>query len=380
MFSLQPRDAGPDRADPADHHVDRHPGLGGPVQRVDQHLVDDRVHLEPDHRRRPSRWLRDLPLDPVDQAAAQRARRDQQPPVGGLRGVPGELVEQPAQVLADLRVAGEHAEVLVQPGGLRVVVPGADVAVAAQPVGLLADHQAELGVRLQPDDAVDHVHPGLLQLAGPEDVRLLVEAGLDLDQGEHLLAGLGRVDQGVDDRGVAAGPVQGLLDRQHLAGRPRPAPGRPARWWRTSRTGGAAGCRARGIAPNMLLGLARLHLVQVPVGLRPGTSGSAARAGPGRRSGSGRAGRAARAARRPRTRVTPSSRISSLAHVRVDVVGDLEPDRGAEPAAQQLLLQRLEQVLRVVLLDLQVLVAGDPEGVVLPAPPSPGRAGRGGPR
>ena len=44
-----------------------------------------------------------------------------------------------------------------------------------------------------------------------------------------------------------------------------------------------------------------------------------------------------------------------------DVVGELEADRRAEPAAQQLLLQGLEQVLRVVLLDLEVLVAGDAE-------------------
>ena len=52
-------------------------------------------------------------------------------------------------------------------------------------------------------------------------------------------------------------------------------------------------------------------------------------------------------------------------HVVVDVLGDLEPHRRAEPAPGQLLLQRVEEVLGVVLLDLEVLVAGDPEGVVL---------------
>ena len=51
--------------------------------------------------------------------------------------------------------------------------------------------------------------------------------------------------------------------------------------------------------------------------------------------------------------------------VRVDVVGDLQPDGRAEPAAQQFLLQRLQEVLGVVLFDLDVLVAGDAEGVVL---------------
>ena len=54
-----------------------------------------------------------------------------------------------------------------------------------------------------------------------------------------------------------------------------------------------------------------------------------------------------------------------LEHRRVDRLLDLEPHRRAEPAAQQLLLERGEQVLGVVLLDLEVLVAGHPEGVDL---------------
>ena len=52
-------------------------------------------------------------------------------------------------------------------------------------------------------------------------------------------------------------------------------------------------------------------------------------------------------------------------HLGVDVLLDLEPDRRAEPAPGQLLLQGGEEVLGVVLLDLEVLVAGDAEGEVL---------------
>src|SRR5665647_3074270 len=48
-----------------------------------------------------------------------------------------------------------------------------------------------------------------------------------------------------------------------------------------------------------------------------------------------------------------------------DVLGELQADRRPEPSAQQLLLHRLQDVLGVVLLNLHVLVAGDPEGVVL---------------
>ena len=45
--------------------------------------------------------------------------------------------------------------------------------------------------------------------------------------------------------------------------------------------------------------------------------------------------------------------------------GDLQPDRRAEPAPGQLPLQRLEQVLVAVLVDLHLGVAGDPEQVAL---------------
>ena len=113
-------------------------------------------------------------------------------------------------------IGGEQADVLVEPGRLGVVVAGADVAVAADPVGLLAHHEQRLGVGLEADEPVDDVHAGLLERAGPADVRRLVEARLELDQDRHLLAPLGRPDQRLDDRAVARGAVERELDGQHL--------------------------------------------------------------------------------------------------------------------------------------------------------------------
>jgi hypothetical protein len=52
-----------------------------------------------------------------------------------------------------------------------------------------------------------------LQLARPDDVRLLVEARLDLDQDHDLFATLGGTDQRLDDRRIARGPIQRHLDR-----------------------------------------------------------------------------------------------------------------------------------------------------------------------
>ena len=81
---------------------------------------------------------------------------------------------------------------------------------------LAADDEQRLGVRLQPLHAVDDLRAGLLQIAGPLDVAGLVEPGLQLDDDRNVLAGLAGPDQSRDDLAVAAGPVQRLLDRQHI--------------------------------------------------------------------------------------------------------------------------------------------------------------------
>ena len=124
-------------------------------------------------------------------AAAQVRGRDEQLPVVALAAVAGEVVEEVGEVGAELGVGGEQAEVLVEVRGLRVVVAGADVAVAADAVGLLAHDEQDLGVGLQPDEAVHHVHARFFEHAGPVDVGLLVEARLELDERDHLLARLG---------------------------------------------------------------------------------------------------------------------------------------------------------------------------------------------
>ena len=58
--------------------------------------------------------------------------------------------------------------------------------------------------------------PGSLELPSPVDVRLLVEAGLDLDEDDDLLALLGGPDEVVDDLRVERRPVERLLDREDV--------------------------------------------------------------------------------------------------------------------------------------------------------------------
>ena len=141
------------------------------------------------------RRVADLAVDQLEEPRAEAVRRDEQPAELALAGEAGEDVEQVGDVGAELGPARQQPEVRVEAGRLRVVVAGADVDVAAQPGALAPDDQGHLGVGLEPDEAVHDVGAGLLQLARPDDVGLLVEAGLDLDQHHDLLAPLGGPDQ-----------------------------------------------------------------------------------------------------------------------------------------------------------------------------------------
>ena len=118
-------------------------------------------------------------------------------------------------VLADLGIAGEQAVVGVAARGARVVVAGAEVAVAAQAVGFAAHDHRHLGVGLESHDAVHDVRAGFLQPVGQLDVGFLVESRAQLDDDRDVLAGLRGRHQRIDDRRLIAGAIQRLLDREH---------------------------------------------------------------------------------------------------------------------------------------------------------------------
>src|ERR687895_97678 len=97
-------DPGAQRADAAYPDVDRDAGHRGPVQRVDDDLVDDRVALEPDMGRPAGPVVFHLALDAQHETRAQGVRGHQELPVGDLTRVAGQVVEQVGDVLDDLRV------------------------------------------------------------------------------------------------------------------------------------------------------------------------------------------------------------------------------------------------------------------------------------
>jgi len=60
------------------------------------------------------------------------------------------------------------------------------------------------------------VDAGLLHLAGPRDIIGLVKAGFKLNEDRYLLFVAGGSDEGVEERGIPAGPIEGHLDCEDL--------------------------------------------------------------------------------------------------------------------------------------------------------------------
>ncbi len=106
------------------------------------------------------------------------------------------------------------------------------------------------------------------------------------------------------------------------------------------------------------------------------TAGPSARGGRGRGPPTGRTGRAAPCSGRRRRRSTSSSRTSSSQHLVGHGCVDLEPHRPAEAAPAQLDLDGGEEVVGLLLLEREVGVAGDPEGVRARSISMPGKSCR----
>ena len=183
-------DPRPQAADAADEQRDLHARLRRAVERLDDVLVDERVHLGDDLRGPPLPRVLGFARDEPEHRLVQPERRDDERVPLRRRAVAGQQVEERRGVFAEVRPRREQREVGVQSRGRRVVVAGREVYVAPQPVLLPPDDEEALGVRLQPEQAVDHVHAALLERARPDDVRLFVEARLQLDDRRHLLARL----------------------------------------------------------------------------------------------------------------------------------------------------------------------------------------------
>ena len=126
------------------------PAREAAVQRLDRLRIDQRIHLGDHARRAAGAGVLGLARELAEHHLVHaEGRLRQAVELRGL-GEAGELQEQLVHVGADLVVAGEQAVVGVGARGARVVVAGAEVAVAADAPGLAAHDQRQLGVGLPP--------------------------------------------------------------------------------------------------------------------------------------------------------------------------------------------------------------------------------------
>ena len=66
------------------------------------------------------------------------------------------------------------------------------------------------------DEAEHHLHAGAFEVARPANVRLFVEARLELDERRDRLAGFGSLRQRLDDRAIGRRAIERLLDRDDI--------------------------------------------------------------------------------------------------------------------------------------------------------------------
>jgi hypothetical protein len=72
--------------------------------------------------------------------------------------------------------------------------------ITANTISFLPDYEARLTMGLVADQSIHYVSAHFFQRSGPRDIRLLIEAGLKLNQDRYLFAGFGRAQERLDDR------------------------------------------------------------------------------------------------------------------------------------------------------------------------------------
>ena len=158
-----PGDARTEAADATGLQLDFHPSLRCAVQRPDEVLVHQSIHLEGYIAVAVLFVLLNLPVDAGNQLLLHLPRSNQQLAVLVLAGIARQSIEQIGKISTELGVTGEIAQVRVDTSRDVIVVPCGHVDVPADPFALVPHHQTDFGVRLEPHQTVDHVHSGLLQ-------------------------------------------------------------------------------------------------------------------------------------------------------------------------------------------------------------------------
>ena len=203
-------------ADPPDNQVNFHPCRRSLIQGGNDILVAQGIHFGNNPGRPSIQGKLLFPGDKMPEPVLQPQRRQRQfVPHTGLR-ITRKHVEYGGGVLAYVLRAGQKPNISVKLCRGVIVISRAQMYIPPDAVLFPAHYQRNLTVGFQAYQTVNHMAARFFQHSGPYNIIFLVKAGLQLHQHRHLLAVLCRLGQRRNDRGIAADPVEGLLDGQNL--------------------------------------------------------------------------------------------------------------------------------------------------------------------
>ena len=136
-----PANSGAKRADAADQQINLHSGLRCAVERLNDVLIEQRIHLGNDASIPPVASVLRLPVNERNNFLRQIEWRHQKRLVTGVFGVCSQETKNIMNRAGDLRIRGEQAQVSINPRRGRVVVTGSDVGVTSGYTIRIVPHQ-----------------------------------------------------------------------------------------------------------------------------------------------------------------------------------------------------------------------------------------------
>ena len=128
----------------------------------------------------------------------------------------GQMYKQFIHVGSDPRIRCQKADVGIQARRSGVVIASGKVSVAPKALAFTARDEQHLGVGLETDHAIHHLHTDGFKLFSPIDVGFLIKTCLELHHRCHFLATANGFAQQVQHHRVTACSIDGLFDGQHI--------------------------------------------------------------------------------------------------------------------------------------------------------------------
>src|SRR6516164_2868190 len=158
----KPRNPRSQAANTAHDQIDAHPFQRGAVEEINDCRVDERIHLRPNLRRLVRSCIFDLGLDQFDETRSERQRRDRNLFEARRARVAGHEIEQAGSIAAQRRIAGEERQIRINLRRVGMIISCPEMHIGVKLTGFAAHDERDFGVRFQPQEAVNDLHPGAL--------------------------------------------------------------------------------------------------------------------------------------------------------------------------------------------------------------------------